>query len=262
MGKELTQEEVKKIQLDILQKVHNFCVSRGLRYSLGGGTLLGAVRHKGYIPWDDDVDIMLPRPDYLIFMNDFKDLDEDLTVQDYHTDKHYYYPFGKIYHNKTRYVQYGYKGGVYIDVFPIDGLPGEEEFPEHLKKHSKLVGVLWQSTKTFIYKENKIVPFLKYIFNKLRNPSRKKIIENLDSFYNEYPFEISKFAGALTGAYGLKEHMPKSIFESYSLLPFENHLFYCISNYDSYLRKHYGNYMELPPKEKQVSPHNNHIYWV
>lgn len=262
MGKELTQDEVKRIQLDILKKVHDFCVSRGLHYSLGGGTLLGAVRHKGYIPWDDDVDIMLPRPDYTRFMNEFKGYDEDLTVQDYHTDSHYYYPFGKIYHNKTKYIQFGYKGGVYIDVFPIDGLPSFEQFPERRKKHSELIGSLWQSTKTYIYKDNKIIPFLKYLLNKLRNPSRKRIIERLDAFYDEYPFHTSKYAGALTGAYGLKEHMKRSTFESYILLPFENYQFYCISDYDSYLNKHYGDYMKLPPKEKQVPPHNNHIYWI
>lgn len=94
-------EEQKQIQLNILIKVDQFCRENNLRYSLGGGTLLGAVRHKGFIPWDDDIDIMMPRPDYDKFVRSFNGYDEDLTCEAYELNKKHRYICGKVYNNKT-----------------------------------------------------------------------------------------------------------------------------------------------------------------
>lgn len=261
MRKELTPAEVKEIQLDILRKIHRFCISRGLRYSLGGGTLLGAVRHKGYIPWDDDVDIMLPRPDYIILINEFHD--ECLTVQNLHTDNHYYLLLTKIYDNRTAYMQNGYMGGVFIDVFPIDGLPEESEAKEYLKKQNAIKEQIWRATKTYQFSENRFLNFIKYVLRQVVYgfPNRNKLIQEYEALYSQYDFDTSPFAGAITGPYGMKEFMGASVFKEYISLPFEGHDFYCIKEYDAYLTKHYGDYMQLPPKEQQVPHHIEHIYW-
>ena len=122
--KEMTHKEVKQLQLDILSSVHDFCDSNGLRYSLAGGTLLGAVRHKGFIPWDDDIDILMPRPDYELFIQKYQK--EHHVVQNYITDKGYFFLFTKIYDDRTTIIEDRTKTGVCIDVFPVDGLPNKE----------------------------------------------------------------------------------------------------------------------------------------
>ena len=101
MKKTIIMEELRAIQLDILDKIHAFCTERGIRYSLGGGTLLGAVRHKGYIPWDDDIDIMLPRPDYDRFLKEFEGKYAELNLQYYGNDITCCIPFAKVYDNRT-----------------------------------------------------------------------------------------------------------------------------------------------------------------
>lgn len=261
MGIELSQEEAKEIQLGILKKVHDFCVRHGMRYSLGGGTLLGAVRHKGYIPWDDDIDIMLPRPDYERLIREFHD--DNLVVQDLYTDKHYYLLLSKIYDKRTTFTQNGYRGGVFIDVFPIDGLPEESKAIEFLNKQNKIKKQIWRATKTYQFGDNKLLGVIKYVLRQVVYcfPNRKKLIQEYEALYSQYDFDTSAFAGAITGPYGMKEFMDASVFKEYISLPFEKYDFHCIKAYDAYLTKHYGDYMQLPPKEQQVPHHIEHIYW-
>ena len=261
MKKELTIEEVKSIQLEILKKVHSFCDSNGLRYSLAGGTLLGAIRHKGFIPWDDDIDIIMPRPDYERLINQFHD--ENLVVQNIQTDKHYYLLLSKIYDNRTTFVQNGYHGGAFIDIFPVDGLPDEDKTREYLKKQNKIKDMLWRTTKTYQFSDNKFLNLIKYVLRQVVYgfPNRNKLIQEYEALYNQYDFDTSAFAGAITGPYGMKEFMDASVFKDYIILPFENFSFKCIKAYDAYLTKHYGDYMQLPPQEQQVPHHIEHIYW-
>lgn len=87
--KPITTHELRKIQIEILKSIHNYCQENNLRYSLAYGTLLGAVRHKGFIPWDDDIDIMMPRPDYEQFLKGYRGYNEFYQVQDYCTDHSY-----------------------------------------------------------------------------------------------------------------------------------------------------------------------------
>ncbi|MFR5682857.1 MAG: phosphorylcholine transferase LicD [Clostridia bacterium] len=125
----MSLEEIKSIQLDILSQVANYCDRNGLRYFLAYGTLLGAVRHKGYIPWDDDIDIMMPRPDYMQFINSFNNEKCALRVGSHYLDKNYPYVIAKVYDTSTlckENIDVEYSIGINIDVFPIDGLPETE----------------------------------------------------------------------------------------------------------------------------------------
>ena len=116
-------QELRNIQMGILDRVHQFCEAHGLRYFLSSGTLIGAVRHKGYIPWDDDIDIYMPRQDYEQFLQTFSDAEGIYRAINPATEPHYYYTFAKVVDQRTRMVEKeteGYEIGVYMDIFPVD----------------------------------------------------------------------------------------------------------------------------------------------
>jgi len=115
--------ELRQIQMGILDHVHQFCEAHGLRYFLSSGTLIGAVRHQGYIPWDDDIDIYMPREDYEQFLQSYHDDNGVYRAINPTTESHYYYTFAKVVDQRTRMVEtetQGYEIGVYMDIFPVD----------------------------------------------------------------------------------------------------------------------------------------------
>lgn len=263
MKKELSLSEIREIQLQILGFIDSFCKKRNLRYSLAAGSLLGAVRHHGYIPWDDDIDIMMPRPDYEVFVNEFDGFKANLVVQDAHSDPSHYLPWAKVYDNRTELISSNSIGGVYVDIFPIDGLPDWSCLKDYCTEVQKLTNQLWYSMKpNYEYVgENKTLLRAKVFVKQLIYPSRKRVLSKWRSFYNKYPFEKSEFAGEITSIYGMKEHMPKRIFEKFVDMPFEERTYKCIQDYDIYLNKLYGDYMILPPVEERVSHHHQVVYW-
>lgn len=263
MEKEIGIKELREIQLDILDKIHIFCSEHNIRYSLGGGTLLGAIRHKGYIPWDDDVDIMLPRPDYNRFLKEFDGRYPHLKIQNAFTDSEYVMPFSKIIDTRTILIEKQsdnetLKSGVFVDVFPVDGLPPEKELDRFCRKLHK-----WRRA-VFYTNASKVTfgrfPFLHYVYRFFI--SNKQAVEKREQFISSIDFEKARFAGAITGRYGQKEHMPADVFRNYSDIAFENRTYRCISAYDAYLTKHYGDYMQLPPKEMCVRNHDFKAWWI
>lgn len=121
-------EEHKKIQLSILRDIDVFCQKNQIKYFLAFGTLLGAIRHKGFIPWDDDIDIAMPRPDYNKFILSFNGMVDNLKVLAPEIDLDYYAPYANVYDTRTVLEEKGtshlkFEIGVKIDVFPIDGVP-------------------------------------------------------------------------------------------------------------------------------------------
>lgn len=260
MKKTITMEELRAIQLDILDKIHAFCTERGIRYSLGGGTLLGAVRHKGYIPWDDDIDIMLPRPDYDRFLKEFEGKYAELNLQHYENDITCCIPFAKVYDNRTVLIEKVQKSGIYIDVFPIDGLPEESRIHEYLTLYHKYLHKIYFMTPFYLV-TGSLMNRIKYYVKKVLFPPRKKYIADFYSYLLSFNFGKSVNAGAICGVYAEKELMPRKTFESYITVEFEGRHYMAIRDYDAYLTKHYGDYMQLPPKEKQVSHHVFTAYW-
>ena len=262
MGKEIDIKELREIQLGILDKIHAFCMERGIRYSLGGGTLLGAVRHKGYIPWDDDVDIMLPRPDYNRFLKEFDGQYPHLRIQNAFTDPEYILPFSKVIDDRTMLEERVSekeirKSGVFIDVFPVDGLPPENELDRFCKRWISVRRPMIYTSKA---KDNVVrFPFLRFVLRLFIN--HLHAVAKAERFVSSIDFDTAVFAGAISGRYGHKEHMEAETFRKYSDILFENRTYCCISAYDSYLTKHYGDYMQLPPADKQVRNHNFKAWW-
>lgn len=264
--REMKLEELRAVQLEILDKVDEFCKINQIKYFLIYGTLIGAIRHNGYIPWDDDIDIGMLRTDYERFVASFKvqgyKLLEPRTVKDFHC------PFGKVAKDDTvireanDLVQSDYMG-VNIDVFPIDSIPESAQDQKKLVTsillwrrmleakiiviHSKRV---WYKN-LILYLAKKLLFFVKtgYIVNKIISLARKH--EGTDSL----------MLGCLVWGYGEKELMPREYFEDVITKPFEHKQYAIPICYDEYLKSIYGDYMQLPPIEKRKTHHVFNAYY-
>lgn len=269
-GQPLTDEENKETQLGILKYVDRYCTEHGLRYFLADGTLIGAIRHRGYIPWDDDIDIRMPRPDYNKLMKSF-----NADVGDNHfkliapTSAEAQHYFVKIIDTRTikiePYLNYknGYLG-VDIDVFPLDGCPeGEHEF-------LKWANEIREYNKAFVYKKKqwlrsilgrgkditahrvkaKFVPFM----------TCNEIVDKVSKTMMQYPFDRSKYVCGV----GVVDRfrIPYDCVKDYIIVPFEDSAFRVPVGYDAMLTAQYGDYMKLPPVEQRVSHHVNNVYWI
>lgn len=262
--KEITLKELRTIQLEMLDVIHKFCIEHKIRYSIEGGTLLGAVRHGGYIPWDDDIDILMPRPDYEKFIAIFNGYSSNLAVQHSKIDDAYRYLFAKVYDNRTVLIEDAMISGVFIDVFPFDGQPSsKEQHYEYASRYLHLFSQLEKATKFYKFQKdkNQLVLRLKYLIKKMLYPSRKRTLSELDAFFSAYPFDTSEYIGCVVGAYPQKVRFERKIFDEYTTIKFENREYCCLKDYHTYLSTLYGDYMKLPPKEKQVTHHNFIAYW-
>lgn len=262
MPKQLTLREVQLVELDIMIEFDKFCRSNGLRYSLVGGTLLGAVRHKGFIPWDDDIDVAMPRPDYekfigLVAANNNELSDSIEVVLD--RGKNANLPYLKIIDKKTS-VPPSVNAKVnhlWIDVFPYDGCPNEEiKAKKHLKKakHYRHIIVYNQFKISHFKGVWKLIYLACSFYAKIYG--MRRAIKNLEKLAQKYPFETSpRIVCAVWGLYGKGEIINKDTFENLIEADFENKKFYIMPNYDDYLSGIYGDYMTPPPENKRNSHH-------
>ena len=259
MKKKLTKEDVKRIQLEILDSIHNFCKQRSLRYSLAYGTLIGAIRHKGYIPWDDDIDIMMPRPDYERFISEYQGIHNHIVVQTHKNDGSYFPCFAKVYDNRTEQITFPTKSGVCVDGFPDT----EEETIKFLHKKFHIVfhDILYTCKNNSYRPGNKWIIALKYAVKRVMYPSRKCAIKKLDKINSTYPFDRSNYAGVHSNTVWERSRFPKKMFESYTTTIFEGRELNIISDYDTFLRAYFGDYMQLPPEEERVPGQSAPVYW-
>ena len=266
---QMSTEEVKAVQLSILVDVASFCQENGIRYFLAGGTLLGAIRHKGFIPWDDDIDILMPRPDYERFLRSFNNNTRKtapLKVSAYEIDSSYIYPFAKVCNTNTHleeHTLYSYPLGVHIDVFPIDGLPDDVRDSNRLfgkvkfLKHLYGLKVMKPRRGRSFHKE--IIRAVGQLF--LYLVSTKQLVANITELSKTYCYETSNHAGCVAWGYGKRERLKKAVFAEAIDVIFEGHTFRAPVGYDEYLVALYGDYMQLPPVEKRQSHHMFRAYW-
>lgn len=263
MRRKVELEEMKHIQLELLDDVHSFCVANGIRYSLCGGTLLGAVRHQGYIPWDDDIDIMMPRSDYERFLQTYSSRQN--RVLDLRTVPTTVELCAKVCREGT-YMTDQLLGrslwGVNIDIFPVDGMP--DEYETHVQEILALRERLGQICPFYrVVSRQKLLWFLKYCLKRVVYfypgdlLSLKRKIDGLSSRYN---LEETALGAAIFGSYGKREVMESDVFLHYSDLPFEGRSYRAISAFDTYLHSLYGDYRKLPPEKDRVSHHLYEVY--
>ena len=253
----LTKEECKEIQFKILQQVASICDENNLVYCMCGGTMLGAVRHKGFIPWDDDIDICLPRQDYekLISLLKKQKQCEWLEVID-DSQKGYYYTFAKAVNNTTitklkdSVIQYG----IWIDLFPIDSLP-QNKIKRNILiyKCFLLRAIILAMTTDFNTTENNKKKVVKKILNQFAKIIGK---EKIFSYYKSIlkkteRYENSKYVACLFPRYGKREIFKREILFTRTEYVFENKKFYGPKDYHTYLSGLYGEYMKLPPENER-----------
>ncbi len=259
--KELTLREIQLSELDMLIEFDGICKEKGLKYTLVGGTLLGAVRHKGFIPWDDDIDVGMPRPDYEKFKDLIKNkeicLPQNLTVT-CDSGKTAQYPFLKIVNNKISVKEEHYRevSGLWIDIFPIDGLPDDRKKIAKIYKKTKSLSriIYFGNLKKFdkYYGLKKLAVKLYHIYCKCYGLNRA--VKNINKLSTRYDFNTENLCGVVAwGAYGVGEAYEKSGFEEMVNVEFEGHELPAIGCWEKYLHGIYGDYMTLPPEEKRVT---------
>ncbi|EOU1217679.1 LicD family protein [Clostridium perfringens] len=249
-------KKIQKIELDILNEVVKVCEENNIRYQLCGGTLLGAIRHKGFIPWDDDIDIAMPRKDFDKFLNIAQEkLAKNIEVFSYKSNKVYPFIFAKVCNIETRVVENylkssGYEVGVFIDIFPMDGVPNNRFIREiHLKKINFYEKVLILSYLDEDYFEEKWKKIIIKIGHKLVN--RNKIHQKIQNLLRKYSFENSRMITTDIGKKRKEKLMPREVFNDTEVI-FENLEFKAPSGYEYYLECMYGDYMKIPPEDQRI----------
>jgi len=271
--REITIDEMKSIQVDILTNVHDFCEKNGIKYSLYAGTLIGAIRHKGFIPWDDDIDIVMTRPNYEKFIHGYKDDDGIYKLHELSTDPDYALQYAKVEDTRTILKENTSLKtmGINIDIFPCDNLSDTKEdsiaiFQKCAKIKFMHFGKLVKPGKKNSFFKKICILGLKILlmFYSMRNLAKK-----LDKMAKTMGKANSKYVGPLASFYGGRSIRgnscaiwPREIFDDYNLVPFEDRQFYVMKGYDTYLTSIYGDYMQLPPEGERQSPHTlNGVYW-
>lgn len=243
----------------MLLALQRICDAHQLKLYLCGGTLLGAIRHKGFIPWDDDIDVCLPRRDYDRLLEYANELPDNYKLLCYE-NKTLYRPFIKIVDTTTRIVNSEEfvidqnAPSVWIDVLPVDALPSDAaEVKKIYKKTLNLRRTLYRSRsipgkgRTKLRALAKILPVY---YAKKRGADHW--INRINELAKKTDWETADYVGIITiGIYGAKERMPKKGFEDGCDVTFEGHTFRTMSCWHDYLSNLYGNYMELPPESER-----------
>ena len=266
--KKIKTEELKRIQMEILEYLDSFCKKNNIQYWLDCGTLLGAIRHKGYIPWDDDIDVGMLREDYNKFISlssSFND-NEKYIFKCYEIDKNWKYQIGKILDNSTVLYEpdekHGIKTAVNIDIFVHDNAPSnDKELRKMYDKRDLYIKLnKCQNIKRFYTEEKQKYNFIRYpiyYFFKIfpKNYFVKKLIDNSMKLKDKNTGYVGFFMGIA------KTRCPISVFKSFVSADFEGKKFPIPKEYDKWLKKLYGDYMKLPPVEKQKTHHNFVAYY-
>ena len=260
---DFTQDTLRRLQLtqlEILDEIVRICNEHHLRYYLAEGTLLGAARHQGFIPWDDDLDIAMPRADYDAFLELCKtELDPKFYVHSRETDKTYWLIFGKIRKSGTVIDEYNIRNlsvpkGIYVDVFPLDSVTNENGLLKRFR--TKCIKKIYA---LICYKKEldlPMTPFIRMVLL-LTKPIpihqlsglAEKLMRKQNRRKTEYYVNYGSYYSTV------KQTILKSKYEPAAELMFEGKLYTVPRDYDYVLRRAYGDYMQLPPVEKRVQQH-------
>lgn len=269
MGQSLTLEESKRVGLDVLDEISRVCGLLNINFYLAYGTLLGAIRHKGYIPWDDDLDIWMFRKDYELFKIEFnKCCKPEFRLWTYDNRDDYPYLMTKVMSMRTEIREKYFKTipnfGIWVDIFPLDYVSEEtrKAIPEMIKlEHRRWCALFKQST--FIGKTKL------FLYNLIQNDTSFKDFKEKPIFFSKrihelhsciQPYEEIKSPTSENSIKNL--FYTAKDFDSFMIVPFEDRLYPIPSGYDNLLKTIYGDYMKYPPLAKQkLDKHFMKIKW-
>lgn len=261
MSKAITDElnKVWDVELEILDVIHSICIKNGLKYSLAFGSMIGAIRHKGFIPWDDDMDIFMPREDYEKFISIWNETPPvGYVLQNKFTNNSYSQNFTKIRKDHTAFVTFEeekkrtYHKGIFVDIFPGDRL-ATSSLQKKIQKLVCAFNLLY--SREFSDNSGGVFELCQKILLLIPHPLRVFIYKCTNKLLQKYngctenPW-IFPCTMEWTGKY-----YPKDMFDNLHMVPFEDRFYYCSHLYEQILKNDYGNYMEFPPEEDRVLKH-------
>lgn len=270
MKRKLTDVEIKSRLIEILDYIKLICEQEKISYSLAYGTLLGAVRHGGFIPWDDDVDVCMLRADYDKFVHLLKRQNNGrFRIMDSSNNDTYYYCFAKLVDFETEAYSFNddicriRDDGVNIDIFPIDNCPSEpkefEEFHSKLRRVNRLRAL---SIRKKMPKGKNALSTLALcvimFYTKLFG--HKHWVKKYDKLMRTYNSINLDMGTSFPTTRSIKELIPLSQFKNMKSIEFEGKMYSCFSDVYSYLENRYGDYMKLPPENERVAPHEYIAY--
>lgn len=264
--KKIELAELKVIQMDVLEVIDKFCSENSIRYSLACGTFLGAIRHKGYIPWDDDIDIYVPREDYERLIRIFPKELNNVKLISMERESKWNRAYAQAYDCRTimdEHANMPIKIGVYIDVYPIDSVPdsdSEWHIYNRIRRilircyELKYIPITWNRSVM----KNTILIIGKLLLLPFSSRQLAKTISKYAKKYNG-----KGYSRCFECVQGMLQKRPfdSSLMDEFTYTEFEGRKFQIMKRYDAYLSNGYGNYMQLPPKEKQVGHHQFEAYW-
>ena len=270
------QEVTKELQprwnaviIDVLSAFIRICEAQGLRYFCAGGTAIGAVRHQGMIPWDDDIDVFMPRPDYDRFLRlAAQSMPEGYEVLSPYATKDYPMYFAKMCNARTTLLEnerIPCVFGLYIDIFPLDGACDDVETCYREKRRFKRLMNKLEAVSThnsfgeyvgLLAKRREWGRFaVKTVAFCCRSWLRQWLLKQMDSIAYGHDYALSSRVVTYSGAYQRQEIYPKAWLETPQMFAFEGLMVNLPHDYDAYLRHFFGDYMTLPPVEQRASHH-------
>lgn len=262
--REITFDESKKIMVKTLESIDKCCRDNNIMYSLCWGTMIGAIRHHGFIPWDDDIDIMMPRKDYNRFLEIYND--PEYGVYTPKADKNCIQIITKIYNRKTCAFYFNHPKsffGVWVSIFPYDNAPDENL--KQWEKRRDFWLKLYHIKTTRFFTTNSLKKRLGKVFLKtLIYPFSSFWINNkLEACLTKYNNHQTKNICIWPGIpYNEFRYFPKELLDECIDVQFENLETRIIKRYDEFMRLRYGDYMKLPPESERIPKHNYKAYYI
>ncbi|OBZ11222.1 phosphorylcholine transferase LicD [Bacillus sp. FJAT-26390] len=258
------QFDIKKlhsVEIEILKAFVEFCEKKKISYFLIGGSALGAARHNGFIPWDDDIDIGIPRSDYSKLLNiPEHELPAGCILNSFYNEKEYPYYFSKICNKNTILEEnmtshLNFRHCIYIDIFPLDGAPDSKFLQNYhyqkIRFFKKVQNIYNGMTKKEMNICKKVlISCIRFTF------TREWLHKKLEKLSMKYKYEEQEIIANYFGSWGMREITPKKYFGDGTKLYFENGYYNVPSDYNRYLTLLYGDYMQMPPEEKRKSHHS------